>query len=222
MPVHKITTGIRMKVILVDDHPIFSEGVSYILQDLIPEVVIINAASGESFMQLLSLHPDVDIIFLDYRLPDTDGLSLISTIKQNNIFSPIILVSGETDISIVFKAIALGINGFIPKSSTKQKYEKCLQYIDAGKTYLPNDIQAEVTHYKDTTLKEQEHILKSLNERQLEILVLMSKGYSNNEVAQSLQLSIHTIKSHTSYIFNAFNVDNRTQCSAEAIRLNII
>jgi len=202
------TSSNNLKLLVVEDHPIFFEGLSFILNQLAPVVDIDCVNNVVNAKQKLLANSDYDLILLDLGLPDQGGLSLISFIKNQHILIPVSILSASENINDIDISLACGASGFISKSSGSEEILKAIKSILVGKTYLPRFYTP------------QENL--SLTPRQKEVLLLLAEGLPNKRICQQLNLSDHTVKSHLKSLFTLFDVHNRTECTRKAIALGLL
>lgn len=212
----------KTRALIVDDHPLYLDGVTSLLQELFSELDIFQAGCGEEALAIAETHQNIDWIFLDYCLPDTNGLVLLRKLKQQLPSASIVMVSGSDRVALVSDAIGLGANGFISKSGAHNEYQRCLSTIESGDTYLCSSMQFQLQHYRTTIQVEKERVHHQISKRQEEVLLLVSAGYNNTEIARTLGISKHTVKDHVSSIMQLLNADNRIHCIAEARQLGLI
>ncbi|PCJ31966.1 MAG: hypothetical protein COA99_16740 [Moraxellaceae bacterium] len=212
----------NIHILLVDDHPVFMEGVASILSNIFPKLCLERACTVEDAYQTAISHPSLDWILLDYHLPGATGLDLVRKFNDAFITSPVILITADENIGIVHEALELGVNGFISKMSTTSVYAQCFQRIEHGDTFITPDTTTALDIYRNSSLQEKSHVLKHLRPRQMEMLHLISQGYSNDEISNSLGIAISTVKTHISSLMGILAADNRSHCVAEARRLGII
>lgn len=211
-----------LQILIIDDHPVYSDGISYILQSIFTDATILQAQTGHQALKLASERIDIDWIFVDYQLPDMNGHQLLAAFNERMVAAPVIMMSGSEDIALVTDALALGASGFIPKAFGKATFEECLAVVQAGQTYLPSDLKIRVDHYRRTVVDARSTITSQLSGRRQEVLVLMSEGYTNSEMAKTLGIAEATIKTHVSALLSIFDVDNRSHCIAEARKLGLL
>ena len=210
-----------LNILVIDDHPIFCNGMKDMLLDIHPDASVFQAASGKEALAILHAQQDIDWIFLDLMLPDQSGIDILQTITEIT-FSPVIVVSSTAETELIYSALNSGANGFIPKSSDRMTYITSMQQIEEGNQYTPPEISVALQHYSDTILKERQNLSNNISKRQHEVLVLLSKGYSNSQIAHELDLSESTIKSHISTLMETLKANNRTHCVSEAQRLGLL
>lgn len=212
----------ELKVLVVEDHPLFMHGLQQMITSLCDDVDIHEATTGEAALQLVDQHPFLDWIFLDLQLPDMSGIEILQKFKAMLITTPILVISSVSDMRVIDKLMTLGASGFLPKSADQQDIKRALTAIESSGYFLPNEFATQLQEYRQT-VKTQSTLVKShLTKRQHEILVLMSQGYSNQEIGNSLSISESTVKGHVSTLLTLLDVDNRTHCVAETQRLGLL
>lgn len=208
-----------MKALIADDHVLIREGIKHTLQEQFKDIVVLQAENGQAVETITAGHKDFDFILLDLMMPDTDGFALLSKLCDTLPDSPVVILSASEKHSHMRKALDLGAAGFIPKSTPYDVMIQALQLVLSGGVYIPPDMlkpetridnPAGESHYIMPE-EEREKILSSLTNRQKEVLLLMSKGCQNKEIARLLGISEHTIKIHVTAILKALGVSNRTQ-----------
>lgn len=212
----------KATILIVDDHPIYLDGISYLLQTLFSDAQVVRTRTGAEALAAASGNIELDWIFLDYQLPDTDGLSLLTQLAELMVTAPIIMISGRDDVALVADAIERGASGFVHKSCSQSIYQDCLLEIEKGNIYLSPELALELDNYRRTTLTSKNQILEQLSARRMDVLVLISEGYSNSEMASALSISEATVKAHVSALMAIFEADNRSHCVAEARKLGIL
>lgn len=197
-----------LKLLVVEDHPIYMEGLSFILNQLAVSVEIQCVKNIHTAKEALLVQRDFDLVLLDLGLPDQGGLSLLSFIKSENIFIPVSILSASENSSDVDMSLSSGACGFISKSSNSKEILGAIRKILAGNTYLPKFYTR--------------HPILSLTPRQKEVLQLLADGLPNKKICQHLNLSDHTVKSHLKSLFALFEVHNRTECARKALELGLL
>ena len=202
-----------MKLLVIDDHPIVLEGLAALLVGANPSTVVITAADASSGIKLLDLHPDLDVVLLDLRLPGLNGYAAIPEFGRLRPTLPVIVLSSSEDPSDVRRAIALGALGYVPKSASRHALMLAIDLVLSGEIYVPPFIigSASASAAKEETERSGN---ARLTERQIEVLAMLCQGMPNKTIAGKLNLSEKTVKIHISAIFKALNVINRTQAAA--------
>jgi len=206
------------KILVVDDHPLFRESLSGVLQGLElhgekPEVLLAEDAAHA--LNMIDKHKDIDIIMADIDMPGMDGLTLLKQIKPMLPNTMIVMISGSENSIDVHHALKLGAKGFIQKNSETSVLLAALQLILAGGTYIPPLML-------ESQLDMEEEKQAALTRRQLEILKHLQQGMQNKIIAYQLDLSEATVKVHVRHIFSVLGVKNRSQAVQKALELGIL
>lgn len=203
-----------LKLLVVEDHPVYLEGLSYILQKLGDQLLLTSVPSTKEAIQLLSNKPDFDLVLLDLSLPDGGGLSILRFLSLKKIFIPAVILSASEESKDVHKALVAGASGFISKASKSEDIIHALDKILKGEHFWP-DFYSPPAHIDSL-------IQPSLTPRQLEVLTLVAEGLPNKRICQLLKVSEHTVKSYMKCLFSELKVHNRTECARVAIELGLI
>ncbi|MBZ2188984.1 response regulator transcription factor [Alcanivorax sp. JB21] len=207
-----------MKILLIDDHALFRDGVALLLAELPVQPTVLEAGECASGCELLNAHPDIGLILLDLELPGIDGVAGLQRIRHEHPDIPVIVVSAHESVSNVTAVMDAGAMGFIPKSSTTQVMLAALNLVLAGGVYLPPLVLATVADTAPVAATAQSI---GLSARQAMVLEHLLRGNSNKEICRELDLSPSTVKNHVSAVFRALNVSSRTQALVAAARLGI-
>ncbi len=212
---HKATT---VKILVVDDHALVREGLCQVLQGLSPQEAteVLQAATCTRALELAHFNPDLDLVLLDYLLPDMNGLAGLEIFGQRHPELPIVILSGSANPTVVQHAMALGAAGFITKSSLSDTLLNALRQILAGEPYHsanfdPLGQAADGVQIKLTAPP-------VLSRRQQDVLLLLIHGLTNRQICEKLSLGSETVKFHVSNILRIFGASTRTQAALEAKR----
>ncbi len=208
-----------MKVLLVEDHALFRDGVTLILENLEEDVNVVCAESAAQALSLAEQHADLALILLDYNLPDGNGLDIIATLQDRGCTTPMIMLSAEQNSDLIHQTLNNGAKGFITKSSPSAVMISAIKLVLAGGIYIPPDALSKPANAKVEAESADEsadnrkttNSNSALTERQRDVLLEMHKGLSNKEIARELNMSPSTVKVHVAAILREFNVKNRTQ-----------
>lgn len=212
-----------MKILLVDDHNLFAEGLRTLLSDFEqdPEVIV----CGSCEQALRTEQPEsINLILLDYYLAGVSGVAALKILRENFTNSQIAVVSAEDDPAVIREIIDTGAAGFIPKTSTFAVLSAALKLVLSGGTYLPPRAladQADTIAYKAVSKNKTENGkgLDCLSKRQREVLLQVVQGKPNKVIAKNLEISEHTVKAHISASFRLLGVRNRTEAVYAAAKL---
>ena len=207
-----------MKILTLDDHPIFSSGLKTSLLSGEKGFNVISTLNPNEALNHLQNHSDIDLIILDLSMPEMDGLSFIQMIIARKIYTPIVLMSASENLAIIEEAFKLGVLGFIPKSLKINQIVDALKRIQQGETFVPNHIAIGLSNMSKKAIKKTKTVL---SKRQLEILKMVSKGISNKGIASILYISEVTVKSHLQTTFKILGATNRLDCVRKAEELEM-
>lgn len=200
-----------MRILIVDDHTLFREGLKFLLAELDPRVEFIEADRCAAIGGFVN-GQQVDIVLLDLNLPDAKGIQGLARVRESLPEATIVSLSSEDDPRIILEVIEQGAAGFIPKSSSRQVLIAALRLVLAGGVYLPPHA---LQRPADRTVAEQKqpeiNPLIHLTDRQREVLQLAVRGKSNKAIAREMNISDATVKAHLSACFRALGVKNRTE-----------
>lgn len=217
-----------MKILLIDDHAMFREGIALLLKHLDQEVCVTQAGTCEQGFKELQNKSDMDLILLDLDLPDRPGMTAIAELREHFPDMPVVVLSSMEDHTTVVDALDRGAMGFIPKSYTGDILFGALKLILAKGIYLPPTIffPTRPNRASETTTSKSERPSKSpaelgLTDRQMEVLYLLLQGKSTKLICRELKLAEGTVKHHTIAVLRALNVTTRTQAVIAASQMGI-
>lgn len=185
------------KILIAEDHDLYREGLQLLVQDLGEAIETIEAADFSTTLKKLNVHADIQLLLLDIKLPDTQGLDGLSQVRQLYPILPIIVISTVDLNASVQSMLKLGANGFIAKATPKDKM------VAAIRSALAGDIVVVTENH------EQE--LVEFSPRQMEALKLLAKGMSNKDIASALGIKPVTVREYISIIMQQLGVNNRVQ-----------
>lgn len=193
------------RVLVADDHPLCSAALTLTVHS-IDSAVLVDTAVSIAEVQLALTRDHYDAVFLDLDLKDSQGLVNLSMVRGVDKNVPVLIVSGNDRSEVIARARSLGARGFLSKSASVAVMKEAVQAILDGASYFPN-------------LAEDADPLTSAIDRlspaQTKVVIELAKGHSNKVIADNLDLSEATVKSHLSAIFKVLGVTNRTQAIIE-------
>jgi DNA-binding NarL/FixJ family response regulator len=219
-----------VKVLLVDDHALFREGISMILKNLMGAVEVFEAGSCRDGLSLLARQPGLDLVLMDLGLPDMSGIEGIALIREQYPDVPVVALSSSEDKATVLSALDNGAMGFIPKTSNSSILTGALRLILAHGIYLPPSVfladrralaASPALPVSSATPRQTSPSDLGLTVRQAEVLHRILQGKPSKVICRELDLSSSTVKTHTSAVLRALNVTTRTQAVVAAGKLGL-
>jgi DNA-binding NarL/FixJ family response regulator len=206
-----------MKILVIDDHALIRQAMQGVLKKLRRDVVTLEASNYKQTMQVIANHPDISLILLDLTLPDRDGFSVLSELRERYPAVSIVVLSAVQDPANVIKALDMGALGYIPKSAKGDVILHALRLVISGGIYVPPEILSReelsnsVPRQLDGDRSRSSPADVGLTSRQLDVLALMMHGKNNKTICRTLDLAEPTVKNHVTAILRALKVSNRTE-----------
>jgi DNA-binding NarL/FixJ family response regulator len=208
-----------MKILLIDDHVMFRQGMKFLLSDLDESLQFSEA--GTLAQAITSLNENsADLILLDLNMPGADGLTALRQIRAAFSTIPLAVVSADDSPAQIRALIEEGASGYVTKSSSSEVLVAALKLILAGGVYLPPaalDFVAESNH----SIADAQDRAKLLSDRQTAVLLKAIQGIPNKAIAEEMHIAEGTVKAHLSVAFKALGVRNRTEAVFAAARLGL-
>ncbi|CAA7613845.1 response regulator transcription factor [Magnetospirillum sp. SS-4] len=212
-----------MRILVADDHKLVRDGLRPFLQELGPDVEILDAATLDEALELVDNTPGLGLVLLDLMMPGMDGLTGLQQVKAKIPGIPVVIVSGFSTRDHVVAAVQAGAAGFIPKTVSGAALVNALRLVLSGETYLPSN-----TFFEDPgSLHSPSAPAKPvgvpppfdrLSRREGEILAQLVEGRTNKEIALALSLQEITIKVHLRNVYRKINAANRAQAVRIALQ----
>ena len=212
-----------MRILLVDDHDLFREGLKYLLPALDESVQFLEASSLQGAMTVAA-NQQIDLILLDYYLPGVVGMDALERFRAAFESARLVVISGEEDPRVIRSAIERGAAGYIPKTSSRDVLVSALRLVLSGASYLPPNTFSRASGAQTSHAQQQystDHLRAQLSRRQYEVLLKAVEGKANKVIARELDISDHTVKAHLSTAFRTLGVQNRTEAVYVAARLGL-
>jgi DNA-binding NarL/FixJ family response regulator len=208
-----------VSLLIVDDHEVVRAGLKSMLQGTDIKIVA-EADNGSAVMKLTTKHKP-DVVLLDVRMPDTDGLNCLARIKLDHPNVPVVMFSGFDNPTYIARAVALGAAGYLSKTSSKKEIVDAIHTAAKGETIWTRDELRRVTGALATPRVGVE-IDVPLTKRENEVLKQLAFGLTNKEIAQALGISYETVKEHVQHILRKIGVSDRTQAAVWAVRKELV
>lgn len=201
-----------MKVLLIDDHELFRDGMRYVLGKLDGNTEILDVSSYEDALPVIENNRDLDLILLDLGLSgisDTDALKSLRLVLPS---TPVVIISSNDDGNKVQEILDMGAQGYIPKSTPSEILISSLKLVLAGGVYIPPEILLRMEKKSVTPAGKASEVNNiPLTPRQLDVLKKLAHGLSNKEISRILSMAEPTVRVHVAAIFKALNASNRTK-----------
>ncbi len=196
-----------INILIVDDHPLVIDGIKTMLHDVGYLSIKNTAKNARDALAYIKENPGIDIILLDINLPDTDGLRLCEMIRQVNKETKIIGLTYVNEAGIITQLIKKGANGYLLKNMEREELINAIDQVMNGTIYLSKEANEKIIEQlKGYGLQPGQ--VPTLTRREKEILQLLAKGFTSNEIASRLFLSNYTVDTHRKNMLQKFNVHN--------------
>ena len=215
-----------IRLMIVDDHPVFRQGLRDVLEMEEDLVVVAEASDGEEALEK-ALDQKPNIILMDINLPTMNGLQVTRQIRAQLPATKFVMITGYDDAEQVFHALRAGASAYCPKDVTPDKLIHTIESVDEGKYVVGEQvmtydevvqwIEKKVGRMVGSLAADMEDYLVPLSPREMEILEHVTRGMSNKEIAFKLGISHQTVKNHMTSILRKLRVDDRTQAAVYAL-----
>jgi DNA-binding NarL/FixJ family response regulator len=216
-----------LRIVLADDHPLVRDALRRTL-DTQPDMDVVGEASdGQEAVELcISLRPD--LVLMDVRMPNLDGLEATRQIKKE-VPGTIVLILTASDWPYDFsEALKAGAAGYMLKVAPIPETIDAVRKVAAGESPLNQELAAQLLRRlvedvpKGRRIPEGDLLLESLTPREAEMLRLMTRGYTNQQLARNLHISVSTVKKHVRSVISKLGVSDRTQAAVRAVELGLL
>ncbi|MEN3930142.1 response regulator transcription factor [Microvirga sp. W0021] len=206
-------------IIIADDHPLFRGALHQALASLMPSASIIQTNGMDALSKTLGEEREVDLVLLDLSMPGVQGFSGLMYLRAQYPGVPVAIVSATEDGNIIRRAMDFGASAFIPKSLDIETIGNAIKVVLSGDSWTPPDIDLNATEDKETANLVRR--LSTLTPQQVRVLMMLSEGLLNKQIAYELSVSEATVKAHVSAILDKLGVDSRTQAVIVASKFAI-
>lgn len=207
----------RHRFVIVDDHPLFRGALRQVLAGLEGGADIEEAGSLDEVAAILERGEEVDLVLLDLAMPGVRGFSGLLLLRSQFPAVPVAVVSATEDAEAIRRSIAFGAAGFVPKSLGTEAIRGAVAAVLAGEIWTPPGI--DLAEGASASRADADR-LAALTPQQLRVLMMLSEGMLNKQIAYALDVSEATVKAHVSAILQKLDVDSRTQAVIAAARLS--
>ena len=210
------------RLAIVDDHDLARAGLRGMLAGERGLEIVGEAVNGRQALSLCRrLRPD--LVLMDVRMPDLDGLAATRAIKQECPGTSVILVTMHENADYLLEAIKAGAAGYVLKGATKRELVSAVRRVLAGESVLEPDLTSQLLRrLAREPRRDAPTPAEPLTPREREVLRLVARGYTNQEIATELTLSLSTVKTHLEHIIAKLDVSDRTQAAVRAAELGLL
>jgi DNA-binding NarL/FixJ family response regulator len=211
--------GEATRLVIADDHPLFRGALREAVSGLFEDVDIAEAGSFDDVAKLLERGGEVDLILLDLTMPGVRGFSGLMYLRAQYPSVPIVVVSANDDPAVIRRCMDFGASGFIPKTLGIEAIRGAIARIFEGGVWTPPDI--DLGGGSDAETADLMVRLASLTPQQVRVLMMLSEGLLNKQIAYELSVSEATVKAHVSAILQKLGVESRTQAVIAASKIEL-
>ena len=210
----------KIRIVLADDHRLFREGLRRLLELESDIEIVGEAKDGEEAVDLV-LATDPDIVLLDINMPKMDGGQVIKQLKGSPVHSRFVAITAYDDEEHLATLSAIGINGYILKSSSMPDLLSALRAVYNGESYVDPKVAGKLLSSFQKR-KEEHDVMLLLTQREKEVLFWLSQGFNNAEISNKMVLSEKTVKNHVSHLLKKLGLNDRTQAAVLAWRMGLV
>lgn len=212
----------KIRLLLVDDHEVIRQGLRMLLESQPDLEIAAETDSGEKAISMVSQHKP-DVVVMDISLPDMSGIQATRRIKELFPAVSVVALTIHEDEQYFFEMLQAGASGYVPKKAASEDLINAIHSAHQGEIYLyPSLAKALVKDFLARSQDEQMDSLNGLTPRESEVLELLAEGFTNQEIADRLVISTHTVARHRENIMAKLNLHSRSELVKYAIRKGII
>jgi len=205
------------RIVIADDHPLFRGALRQAVSHAIAGAEVSEVGSLEALTEALAGGGDADLVLLDLTMPGVQGFSGLLFLRADHPEIPVIVVSANDDPAVIRRCIEFGALGFLPKTADVPQMGEAIRAVLDGGVWTPPgvDLSAPV----DAEVADMVRRLSTLTPQQVRVLMMLSEGLLNKQIAYELGVSEATVKAHVSAILTKLDVDSRTQAVIAASKI---
>ena len=205
------------RLVIADDHPLFRDALRQAVGSVVASAKIDEAGSFEELTELLDQDSDVDLVLLDLTMPGISGFSGLIYLRAQFPAIPVVIVSASDDGGTIRQSLDFGASGFIPKRFGVDTLRDAIMKVLDGDVWVPAD--TDLSSATDPEMARLRDRLVTLTPQQVRVLMMLSEGLLNKQIAYELGVSEATIKAHVSAILQKLGVESRTQAVIAAAKI---
>jgi DNA-binding NarL/FixJ family response regulator len=202
---------------IADDHPLVRGALREAVTGIVDGIQIVEAGSFDEVSDMLGKGADIDLVLLDLTMPGVQGFSGLMYLRAQHPGTPVVIVSGNEDRGVIRRCIEFGASGFIPKSVDVDTMRGAIRTVLDGGAWTPSDVDLSTPTDRETS--DLVKRLATLTPQQVRVLMMLSEGLLNKQIAYELGVSEATVKAHVSAILQKLGVESRTQAVIAASKI---
>jgi DNA-binding NarL/FixJ family response regulator len=212
-----LSDGSQHRLLIADDHPLFRGALREAVSSLVGQINIAEAGTFDEVTELLERGGEFDLIFLDLAMPGMRGFSGLMYLRAQYPSVPVVVVSANDDPAAIRHCMEFGASGFIPKTLGVEAMRHAVSHILGGGVWTPPDVDLRVGGGSETAQLMTR--MATLTPQQVRVLMMLSEGLLNKQIAFQLGVSEATVKAHVSAILQKLHVESRTQAVIAAAKI---
>ena len=213
----KLSDDVQYRLVIADDHPLFRGALRAAVSALLPNAEITEAGTFDEVVNLLERGTEVDLVLLDLAMPGARGFSGLMYLRAQYPGVPVAVVSANDDPAAIRRCMQIGASGFIPKTLVIDGMRAAISKILGGGVWTPPDV--DLAQAADVETAELMARMATLTPQQVRVLMMLSEGLLNKQIAYQLGVSEATVKAHVSAILQKLGVESRTQAVIAAAKI---
>jgi DNA-binding NarL/FixJ family response regulator len=214
-----MNTSSQIRVLLADDHAVVRAGICQFMEQADDITVIAQAGHGQEAMDLITqIQPDVAV--LDIQMPKASGIEVTRWVREHHREVGVLILTAYDDDPYVLAVIQAGANGYILKTASPEEIIQAVKDVHEGKSALDSEIVQKMVAQVSSGIQEQP--VDKLTDRELEVLALVAKGYTNKAIGIQLGISDRTVQGHLAHIFSKLQSASRTEAVMRAVSLGLL
>ncbi|MDE2362273.1 MAG: response regulator transcription factor [Hyphomicrobiales bacterium] len=205
------------RILIADDHPLVRGALSQAVAGAVPGAEILEAGDLDGVSKILTEGSNVDLVLLDLSMPGVRGFSGLMYLRAEHPDVPVVIVSANEDRGVIRRCIDFGASGFVPKTTDIEGMRSAVRKVLEGEIWTPPDVDLSAPADKETA--DLVRRMASLTPQQVRVLMMVSAGLLNKQIAYELSVSEATVKAHVSAILTKLGVESRTQAVITAAKV---
>ena len=212
----------KISLVIVDDHPLFLEGLRQLFKKHSEFEVVGVAEDGQQVETVLAKNP-ASIVLMDIEMPKVDGITATSAIRRKYEDAKVVILTGYDNPELIFRALKAGASGYLLKNTRSKEILETLHRVAEGEPVLSPELATKFLKefQRDQGMAEVRRLLQTLTSREEEVLGLVATGANNREIGQRLFISELTVKMHLVSIFRKLQVNDRTKAAVLALKAGL-